>query len=388
MSIETLNQQENNVAWPVSPSFLVKPVVSRHEKYSPNKHGVYASDTVRGLMADASDDSGIQNPLSLFQVVPGSCTFDDFTYIGEISLNEDTCLGKILKGKKVIRVDPKSLYQKKTCCDKFRKCNGYENKCHEQDCRIALLYHQNLKGIHYTNNFEDYYNVLNKVISEYNRGLTEEHWLHCESDETNRRLYVWYQCPYSNFLEYFFPIIHAGKVIAVLMQGQKIPKELVREKIFQDVLNDSLINPEEKNVLRQSIEDIPDNEFNSDKDPMPKTCLNAIWKRIRSLEERIYNEVMAYSRAYVSDNFHEIEQGFHQQIKEKIKENGELTEKDYKEIVNETLRKICCVFNKNGFIRIYSTESEFEEGKSNTDTFYLIGTSSKLTETEKKSGEN
>lgn len=384
MSIETLNQQENNVAWPVSPSFLVKPVVSRHEKYSPNKHGVYASDTVRGLMADASDDSGIQNPLSLFQVVPGSCTFDDFTYIGEISLNEDTCLGKILKGKKVIRVDPKSLYQKKTCCDKFRKCNGYENKCHEQDCRIALLYHQNLKGIHYTNNFEDYYNVLNKVISEYNRGLTEEHWLHCESDETNRRLYVWYQCPYSNFLEYFFPIIHAGKVIAVLMQGQKIPKELVREKIFQDVLNDSLINPEEKNVLRQSIEDIPDNEFNSDKDPMPKTCLNAIWKRIRSLEERIYNEVMAYSRAYVSDNFHEIEQGFHQQIKEKIKENGELTEKDYKEIVNETLRKICCVFNKNGFIRIYSTESEFEEGKSNTDTFYLIGTSSKLTETEKK----
>lgn len=384
-SIESKSLQKDNAAWPISPSFLVKPEIPKNETFSPNKHGIYASDTVRGLVADASDDRDIQNPLSLFQVVPESYKPEEFDYIKEINpAEDDSCLNEILEGKKIIRIDPKILYQNKPCCDKFRECNGYENKCHEQDCRIALLYHKDLEGIHYTDNFKEYHDRLIKIIDEYNQEIAKAYPLHCEQDEKNSRLYVWYQCPYSQFLEYFFPVIHAGKVIAVLMQGQRIPKEgLNQENSFKEVLADDQVHEDKKENLRQSIKESIKND-ESGEDPMPESRLNAIWKRIKSLEERIDREVMAYARAYVSDNFHRIEELFHQQIKDKIKGNRELTKETYTEIVNGTLRKICYVFNKEGFIRIYSTESEFEEVKSDTDTFYLIGAYPELTEKEKQ----
>ena len=385
-SIESKSPQKDYAAWPISPSFLVKPEIPKNETFSPNKHGIYTSDTVRGLVADASDDPGITNPLSLFQVVPESYKPEEFDYIGEINpAKDDSCLKDILKGKKIIRIDPKTLYQNKPCCDKFRECNGYKNKCHEQDCRIALLYHKDLEGLHYTDNFKEYYNRLIKIIDGYNQGIAKAYPLHCEQDEENNRLYVWYQCPYSQFLEYFFPIIHAGKVIAVLMHGQRIPKEgLNQENLFKEVLADDQVHEDKKKDLRQSIEGIKDK---SGEDPMPESRLKAIWKRIKSLEERIDGEVMAYARAYVSNNFHRIEEQFHQQIKNEINPNGELAKETYTEIVNGTLQEICDIFNKEGFIRIYSTESEFEKVKSDTDTFYLIGAYPELTETEKQDWE-
>ena len=185
-SIESKSPQKDNAAWPISPSFLVKPEIPKNETFPPNKHGIYTSDTVRGLVADASDDQDIKNPLSLFQVVPESYKPEEFDYIKAITpAKDDSCLKDILKGKKIIRIDPKTLYQNKPCCDKFRECNGYENKCHEQDCRIALLYHKDLEGIHYTDNFKEYYNRLMKIIDEYNQGIAKAYPLHCEQDEKN-----------------------------------------------------------------------------------------------------------------------------------------------------------------------------------------------------------
>lgn len=386
MDIENVYQLESNSTWPISPSFLVKSIFSKNEKYTLNKHGVYASDTIRGLIADASDDPNIKNPLSLFQVVPALCEFEEFPYIRKIKPAEnDLYLNKILNGKQVVRVDPNVLYIKKTCCDKFRECNGYENKCHEQDCRIALLYHNDLKEIDYHNNFNDYYKRLKEIINEYNNLFTKESPLHCERDEANNNLYVWYKCTYSNFYEYFFPIIHSGKVIAVLMQGQRIPETLKREEIFNSVLNDANVEPGKKEDLYQSINAIQNDEFG--KSPMPASRLNAIWKRIHTLEQRVDEEVMSHARAYVSANFYRIENEFRKEIRNEIKEKGGLTNETYKKIVNDTLRKICYVFNKEGFIRIYSTDLEFKEDKSKTDTFYLIGAFPQLTESEKNKWE-
>lgn len=376
-------KQEFNTTWPIVPSFLVKSVIHNGDTYSPNQHGIYDADTVRGLLADASDDENIQNPLSLFQVVPESCKFDKVSYIGEINqAGDDYFLNTILNGKKVVRIDPSSLYKNKTCCDKFRECNGCENKCHEQDCRIALLYHEDLKEIHYNDDFENYCNKLNRIICEYNQGISEVYQLHCEQDEANKRLYVWYKCPYSNFIEYFFPIIHSGKVIAVLMQGQRIPNTLSKKEIFKDVLKDSTIDPRTREKLHNSIMEISDNEFGME--TMEKSRFNAICKRICTLEKRINKEVNFHAKSYVSDNFHRIESNFHQKIKDVIKKCGKLSDSEYKKIVNEVLREICNVFNEKGFIHIYSTEAKFEEANSRTDTFYLIGTSMEPTEIEKR----
>ena len=60
--------------WPIHPTFLSKASLNG-EYYSPNRDGIYDSDTLRGFLADSSDDAGINNPLSLFQVVPTSCEF-------------------------------------------------------------------------------------------------------------------------------------------------------------------------------------------------------------------------------------------------------------------------------------------------------------------------
>lgn len=380
--MEDFSLREDSAAWPIAPTFFVRSIIAKNEKYSINKHGVYSSDTIRGLLADASDDRNIQNPLALFQVVEESCEFAPFPYINKIEPAEDDFyLNDILKGKKVIRVDPQFLYKNKTCCEKFRECKGCEKKCHEQDCRIALLYHKDLTGIHYSDDLEHYYRKLNEIIDEYNREIEEEYRLHCERDKINKGLYVWYRCRYSNFFEYFFPIAHSGRVIAVLMQGQRIPKTLTENDIFKDFRNDPRIDSKDKENLSKSIQNIR-SEFGED--PMPENRLNAIWERIRTLEERVDEKVMDHSRAYIHSNFHRIEQQFHHQIQNEIKKTGELTDDTYKKIVNEALRKICYVFNKKGFIRIYSTELKFEEENSKTDTFYLIGSSSKLTEAEKR----
>lgn len=377
MSADGYNYQESNAVWPICPSFLVKSVV-RNERFFMNKHGVYSPDTVRGLLADASDDTDVQNPLSLFQVVPETIEFEKFPYIRTITPAEnDFYLRNILTGKQVLRVDTNSLRKNRSCCDIFRTCHDCENKCHEQDCRISLLYHTDLEKYHYYNNFKEYSCKLNEIIAEYNKNIAEEDQLQYKSDQANKWLYVWYKCPYSGFLEYFFPIVHSGKVIAVLMQGQKIPKGLNKEQIFQNILNNPQVEQRKKDELQLSIRSISNNDLG--KDPMSESCLNAIRQRIHILEKRIEEDVMSHASTYVSDTFHCIEKRFHEQIKKEIKDKKPLTEDAYKEIVNESLERICNVFNTGGFIRIYSTEAEFEEVKPNTDTFYLIGTSSELT---------
>ena len=112
-SIESKSSQKDNAAWPISPSFLVKPEIPKNETFSPNKHGIYTSDTVRGLVADASDDPGIKNPLSLFQVVPESYKPEEFDYIEEINpAKDDSCLKDILKGKKILHFAPEPVLKK------------------------------------------------------------------------------------------------------------------------------------------------------------------------------------------------------------------------------------------------------------------------------------
>jgi len=67
--------------WPISPTFIslqkdaYKGIPYTDESgerhiYSPNKDGIFSSDELRGFLADASDDKDINNPISLFQIIP------------------------------------------------------------------------------------------------------------------------------------------------------------------------------------------------------------------------------------------------------------------------------------------------------------------------------
>ena len=358
--------------WPILPRFLSK-YVPDGEQYTPNTHGLFESDTLRGFIVDASDDKSIKNPLSLFQVVPSRFPLEKESNdrIESLPTPESTFLSQILgSDRKIIRIDPRNLYPNMTCCDKFREylqVNNQCNLCYEQDSQILLLYHSALTNINYTTEFDKYKAQVEALCSEYNDGVG-----HSNSNSTlnvgysGRRLYIWYKCRYSNFYEYFFPIIHAGRVVAVLMQGQRPYIGMDYSDIFSDYRDQS-------EELEKSIKSIAKSRLQDP--PMSEERLNAIYEKISILEQRIEQEVLSYARTYISNKFSEIQRDFRIELQHQTDSDGRMALERYSYILDNALRNVCGYFNPNGFIRIYTAESALEASDRKKLKFYLIGTS-------------
>ncbi len=369
--------------WPISPTFIslrkdaYKGIPYTDENgdrhiYSPNEDGIFSSDELRGFLADASDDQDINNPISLFQIIP-----EDFTYncedgrIKEL-FPSDVYITNILSRRRIIRIDPGKLYSNFQCCDIFRKCNipKHERLCFESDSRIALLYDERLSCINYNAEFDLFYSTLSKVIQEYNEYIEWSYPLSVVK-YNNNRLYVKYQCKYSKLYEFFFPIIHNGKVIAVLMQGQRFHKDLKRDDIFKDYLE----THNNCRKLKSSIQNLGHKKFQED--AMSEKRLLSITNRINIIEKRISVEMDAAAQWYVNECFYFWSREFRSQIR-KIDTQSKEALDDYKKILNETLNKITQTFNKDGFIRIYSMIYSIEDENKTRDLFELIGDSSNL----------
>lgn len=374
-----MNALDNNIEiWPISPTFVSlqkdaykgNPYTDENgvlHIYSPNKDGIFTSDELRGFLADASDDKDINNPLSLFQITPNNFLYNlNDRRIKEI-FPQDKFIKNILQNKRIIRIDPGKLYSNFHCCDIFRKCNApeHEKLCFESDSRIALLYDKRLLSINYTSQFDSYYTTLSNIIDEYNKYNKGHYPLSIERYENNR-LYVKYQCEYSNLYEYFFPIIYNGKVIAVLMQGQRFHKDLEREDIFKNyVANCRKLKCSIKQIGRKRLEE----------EAMSEKRLFAITNRIKILEKRISVEMYAAAQWYVSDRFSFWSSKFRSNIK-KINSTSQGALYEYKKALSEILEDIIQTFNKGGFIRIFSIASPLEDDSLKMDIFDLIGNSS------------
>ena len=365
--------------WPICPTFLSLrnfaykgiPFVNNERGkgiYSPNEVGIFSSDELRGFLADASDHKDIKNSLSLFQVVPKDF---DYKQIGN-RIKEvepiDKYVKAILGERRIIRIDPDNLYSNFSCCDLFRKCNRNRNRdlCFQSDSRIGLLYDSRLSEIN--NDFKTFYSTLNTIIDEYNWTIKEEFQLKLCIYEDNR-VYIRYKCKYSQLYEYFFPIFYQGKVIAILMQGQRFHKNLKREDIFNGYIENSNAGLK----LQRAINQIGKKRF--EEEPMSEERLKAIIGRIQSLERRISNEINAAAQSYISDCFSSWRTQFHKRINKIDSDSGSALA-DYKQALDNTLQEICEVFNKDGFIRIYSRVPPMDETNPNIITFELIGDSS------------
>ncbi len=363
-----------NEEWPIRLQFLSK-TKNVNEKYTPYRCGIYDSDTLRGFLADASDDVRINNPLSLFQVVPATYEFPNTGRIRFIDVPENICLRRILgSDRRVIRIDPGRLYMNMPCCNLFRKCNNGENtkKCFEQDSRIVILFNEGLAEIHFKNDFDRFTKKLQELIDQYNESLLDEEKVSSLTLERNREtqeLYIWYKCQYSNLLEYFFPIVHSGTVVAVLMQGQRIPLGAGPNDLFPE----SRVGGKYEKKLDRSIKNLSGKVFRSQ--PMSDERLSAINEKIRILEKRIDKEVLDYARCYVSEEFLKIEEEFHNKLKEEIGDKESLGIEKYKKILNDVLERICKTFVSGGYINIYSTDQDFNESNTRNVSFYKIGTS-------------
>ena len=446
-----VNEKNNTTLcdWPVNPTFLSMRSESAN-KYSasPNKDGLFYANELRGILADASaafwendpdvlknankKDLGGGRVFALFQVVLkefAPIVDERWLWFAKFSNTENDFIHNILFGeteKTIIRIHPGNLYPNLDCCEMFRNCEYIDEdgnkqscsmKCFEMDSRIALLYsndlYNSINGKNDEHYWDKFYNELEKIKSFYNTKIEEKYKNDVQNIESyhlitgrheykygekkENRPYVGYRCIYSGLMEYFFPIVHAGKVIAVLMYGQCPPPGLKPGDMFAKYRAkmpdfDKWIENREKMDKIEMNENkkffyLPDNHK-----PIGKEQLDYIAERIEKLENRINYVVEARSQKYVSHNFFEIENNF----REKVVNVTEITNKsddkkesmlkeiedldislnEYKVRLSDTLKEIIMKFEINGFIRIYAIESTIAN-RVNTgkDSFYIIGDS-------------
>jgi hypothetical protein len=275
------------------------------------------------------------------------------------------------------------------------------------DSRIALLYHKDLPKVRRKENneidWEEFHERLKDIIKKYNENIgrpendpyslkTGRHeYTDEKTGKKNYRPYMYYRCIYSELLEYAFPVIYAGKIVAVLMHGQYPPEGLKPEDMFKNYRDDELLSASIEELQKKGFFICPE-----DYEEVRKQRFDDILARIRMLEDRIQNAVEAKSREYVSTQFFKIEEEFRKEINNdttddidnlgdkfvnlhKKNENLDKKLKDYKTVLDKTLKNLFEQFNSNdkkGFIRIYAIESPIATVNSKRDAFTIIGDSS------------
>ena len=360
--------------WPINPQWLsiVKGKSERNAEI--NSDGIFLPDTLRGFIADASSYKEINNPLSLFQVVNNNLIFEgeEADIIKRDCITDQYILGDILKcqNKQIIRIDSGSLFPNLPCCDKFRTCKGKE-LCYNIDGRIAILFHPHLPAI----NDPDYMARLDEVLAEYNsfhklegfyaikRNFADESIIVKDPIE---RFYLWYTCPYSNLDEYFFPVTHKNRIIAVVMQGQRPNRIFKKDSVFKSYIQDSA-------ELKESVDEIKDSFFTEES--LSVARMGTIFSRIRRLEEMISDVVASKAQKYVSDFIKKTEDEYKAKLQEvKIIQNDSAF-KEVKSSIGSALSSITQKFGGCDFISIFSQKAEVEMIDSSYVEFELIGSS-------------
>lgn len=360
--------------WPIKPQWLsiVKGKSERNTEI--NNDGIFLPDTLRGFIADASSYKEINNPLSLFQVVNDSRAFEgeDEDIIKSDSITDQYILDNILKcqNKRIIRIDSGSLFPNLPCCDKFRMCKGKE-LCYNINGRISILFHPKLPAI----NDPAYMEKLDEVLAEYNAFHKLEGLYAIKRNNENeaitskdsvKRFYLWYTCPYSNLDEYFFPVIHKNRIIAVIMQGQRPNSVLKKDSVFKSYVQDS-------DELKEAVNEIKDSFFNEES--LSEGRMRTIFSRINRLEEMISDVVAAKTQKFVSNFIKNTVIEYKAKLQEiKITKN-DCALKEVKSSIGNALSSIIQKFAGCDFISIYSQKAEVEMIDSSWTEFELIGSS-------------
>jgi signal transduction histidine kinase len=348
--------------YPIRPTFISLRHGIDERASSLNYDGIYTLDLLKGFLADASQDEKIKSPLALYQIVPDSLKFTD-PEPEKIVFVDDYFKDSTLKHRKFTLIHSGKFYENNKLCLIFRN-DDKGKRCFELDSRIALLYDTALADIDYNQTPRKYLEQFKKVIDNYNscKGLKGNEKLEVNNKTIKGRFFVHYSCKYSHFEEFFIPIIAAGRVVAVLMWGQRIPEGLKMEGYFAG---------HRSTAIEEAIKAMNGNEF--DKDSMSEDGFKALSKRITKLERRIEDRIKAATDAYISKSFSEIELFFRDKIKKLDRESPS----GFMTVLDKTLQRICSKFGygDGDFIRIFGNKSVLDSG-GNIIKCELIGASS------------
>lgn len=362
--------------WPINPRFISLRESATEETAELNRDGIFYPDYIRGFLGDSSLDVNIENPLTLFQFVPNDFTAINFNKaIKEIDSNWiEPKLCKYLGNRKLIRIDTDNLCRNRDCCDCYRE-QGPEQLafCQKQDSRVALLASSELDefDVDKVKDFEAYYTKLDEIISIYNKETIINEMFNIKIGvykyKEKKRLYLSYICRESYLKEYLFPVYSCGRIIACLVQGQIIYKELDKKKMFRRFLNNHHCPQLDQYISRIEIPTGIDweNAF--------RQRIRAIYNRINFLEERINERIKVRTLNYISKSFTNIKNNFSTEFDKLSLEDEDLFD-NFHQILDATLNSVCHDFdNYFGFIRIFAIPFQIQ-----SDDFKLIGSSNEI----------
>ena len=375
--------------WPIDPSFIScskhyhENDVENYQYLNPNTDGLFESDILREFLAVSSLDfkgdceNEWTSQFPLFQLIPKEgFEFDNPKVYDEYPIPDNDIFNELRQDYRLFRIDAKEFhYASGNQCCKFFKERINRTYCQKNDCRVLLLFLAS-RHIPDCSDSEAFRSELQKVCNAYaseNQGIDSVQFT-AEVFE-KKRAYIKYVCAMSGFVEFLFPVIVEGKVIAGIILGQRLPRGSGPGCFFKDIVNRGDKQGEE---MKAMIEEMMRSHDTQHTEPLTQEKLKLIDERLHSLETRINGGIKQKAREISNAYFEEIERSFRKGISLSFTDDSKVEQqmKDYRSRLDEALKQICSFFDPNGDIRAFALSTlPFKDKGHAPLSFKMIGDS-------------
>ena len=358
-----------NDIWPIQPSFLSLAQGKTEESADFKSDGIYYPDYIRGFLADLSHDINVKTTLSMFQIVLKNFTpIDDNAETAKsepfsnenrtISYNTpvDPRIDKIIKDRKIIRIDSGTFGLNEACLKGFRNCHPSAiDFCYKQDSRVGIFADYSFNGIKYPS--KEYEENLKRVIDDFNKDEDDKR-TKLKPININNRLCVHYTCKVSLLEECMFPIFAKGQFVACFMLGQMPRENFDKNSAFSNCPKEIECNHSRCQSIRDMLEKdiINENEW--------KAKVEAITKRIQIFEQRLESRIDQRNHDYIRDSFKTIRENIIKGTSDIKIQDNHISYKFYKAL-SSSLSIIHEKFgtNHDGFVRMFALPMNDENSK-------------------------
>lgn len=375
--------------WPIDPSFISGSYQLNYSKFgdsvspNPNTDGLFESDILREFLAVSSLDfkgkckNEWTSQFPLFQLIPkDGFVLDNPAAYDEYPIPDNSIFDELRQEYKLYRIDAKEFhYASGNKCCKYFKENIDKECCRKNDSRVLLLFlaSRHIPDCSDAGAFRD---ELQRVCDSFVIESGGKEGVEFKAEIFNgKRAYIKYICEISGFVEFLFPVIVEGKVIAGVILGQRLPKGAKAESFFPQVCNSGTEHGEKMKELIKQMMDSLDTEHSV---PLTESKLAMIDDRLHSLENRIKGGIKQKAREISNSYFEEIEKSFREGVSLSFTGDSELEQQmaDYRQKLDDALKQICCYFDPGGDIRAFAlpTLPVFNKGRGPLK-FELIGDS-------------
>lgn len=389
--------EEQKKIWPYRPTFLslragkTEFKDSKDEVVDYNNDGIYHPDVLRGFLADLAHEEDVNNSMSLFQFLPKDFTPQDETAENKpfkekcaprsvyLNTQVDQRIKDIIGDKQIVRIDSGTFSPNGHACDVFRRCKKeYEESCFESDSYAGLFADAELYKL--LPETEEYNARLYEVVKAFNDNKIEgkpsvaiagiqsaatssdnkitksELVLIGEHNKNFQgRVYLYYVCPYSGFLEHIFPVYVKGGLVACLMVGQ-VALSCHKPSVgyfckYLDAMK-KMVQKEQNSDSDFVFPEIDDEKWTK--------LVQKVINRLSLFESRVEQLIQHRNEGFIDRKLDQILRNFQSEAHRLSIQDGEIMTK-FSKCISTALRKVCSEFHgfstrekDTPFIRIFA----------------------------------